>query len=120
MIYIFFGILAGILSGLFGVGGGIILVPLFVTFLHYTAHQSVSLSLIAMSFPVFIFSLWKHYQAAHWDLSMLKWGALLAVGMIIGGFIGAIISSKVSSLVLKRSFAFLLIFVAAKLFFDKK
>lgn len=120
LLYIFFGILAGILSGMFGVGGGIILIPLFIHVLSYNMHQAVSLSLISMSFPVFIISLMKHYKAQHWTLDMLKWGGLVAVGMLVGSLIGAVISSKVSTIVLKRGFAFLLIFVAVKLWLDKK
>lgn len=120
LIYVLFGILAGILSGLFGVGGGVIMVPLFMHFLSYNTHQAVSLSLISMSFPVFILSLVKHYKAQHWSLDMLKWGGLVAVGIVIGSIIGATISSKVSSLVLKRGFAVLLVFVAVKLWLDKK
>ncbi len=120
MLYVAFGFIAGMVSGLFGVGGGIILVPLFIAFLKYTPHQSVSLSLIAISFPVFIVSLWKHYQAQHWHLEMIKWGALVAVGMVAGGYFGANISTKLSTLALKKSFAILLVFVAVKLWLDKK
>lgn len=120
MLYLAFGLTAGIFSGLFGVGGGIILVPLFMTFLHYEAHRAVSLSLIAISFPVFLFSLWKHYHAGHWGFDMVKLGAMAAMGMILGGFIGATISTKMTSLMLKKSFAIVLVFVAIKLWMDKK
>jgi uncharacterized membrane protein YfcA len=120
MIYVLFGLTAGIFSGLFGVGGGIILVPLFITFLSYNSHKAVSLSLIAMSFPVFLFSLWKHYQAGHWGFDMVKLGAMAAMGMVMGGFIGATISTKITSLMLKKSFAVVLVFVAMKLWMDKK
>jgi len=120
MIYTLFGLTAGIFSGLFGVGGGIILVPLFITFLNYNSHKAVSLSLIAMSFPVFLFSLWKHYHAGHWGLDMVKWGAFAALGMVVGGFIGATLSTKMTSLMLKKSFATVLVFVAVKLWMEKK
>lgn len=120
MIYLAFGLLAGTFSGLFGIGGGVILVPLFISILSYTPHQAVSLSLMAMSLPVFAISLWKHYQVGHWSFDMIKWGVLVALGMLFGGLFGATISSKLSSLLLKRSFAVLLVLVAVKLWFEKK
>ena len=120
MYYIFFGLLAGLLSGLFGIGGGIILVPLFIGVLAYSPHQAISLSLITMTFPVFIVSLWRHYQAGNWTTDMIKLGLLVAIGMVIGGYFGATISSKFSSIILRRSFAVLIVFVAVQLWMGKK
>ena len=58
------GLSAGILSGLIGVGGGIIIVPALVFFLHYTQHQAQGTSLGVLTFPVVILAFLQYYQSS--------------------------------------------------------
>ena len=61
LIIIIIGLLAGILSGLVGVGGGIILVPALVYFMNYSQHQAQGTSLGVLTFPVVIIAFLKYY-----------------------------------------------------------
>ncbi len=108
------GLAGGILSGLMGVGGGIVLVPLMVFFLKMTQHQAqgTSLAIIMLSF----FAMFTYYKKGHVDLGI---AALIGIGFIIGGLIGAHFATALPENVLKKFFGVLLIIVAAKMLFFK-
>lgn len=111
------GIAAGILSGLVGVGGGIIIVPALVFFLHYTQHQAQGTSLGVLTFPVVILAFLKYYadtkgMGTPIDLKVI---GILAVAFLAGGYFGSHIALKIDQDVLKKIFAIILIFTAIKL-----
>src|SRR5918995_2076633 len=88
IIILIIGLAAGILSGLIGVGGGIILVPALVYFLSYTQHQAQGTSLGVLTFPVVILAFFTYYQECKKMDAPINFTviALLAIGFIIGGF----------------------------------
>src|SRR6187399_80637 len=85
------GLSAGVLSGLVGVGGGIIMVPALVFFMNYTQHQAQGTSLAVLTLPVVILaSLYYYHQCQKLGTPIdLKIVGLLAGGFIIGGFFGS-------------------------------
>ena len=111
------GLTAGMLSGLIGIGGGIILVPALVYFLHYNQHQAQGTSLGVLTFPVVILASLKYYI----DLKKLgtpidfKVIGFLAIGFIVGGFLGSSLAIKLDKEVLKRIFAVVLFYTAFKM-----
>ena len=114
---ILIGLAAGILSGLVGVGGGIILVPALVWFLHYTQHQAQGTSLGVLTFPVVILGFLKYYSdckrmGTPIDFKII---AILAVGFLAGGFIGSTIALKIDKEALKKIFAIILFYTAFKM-----
>lgn len=116
-IIIVIGLAAGILSGLVGVGGGIILVPALVYFLNYTQHQAQGTSLGVLTFPVVIIAFLKYF----YDLKNtgqpidFKVIALLGTGFLLGGFIGGSLALKLDKEVLKKIFAVVLFYTAFKM-----
>jgi uncharacterized protein len=111
------GLSAGILSGLVGVGGGIILVPALVYFMSYTQHQAQGSSLGVLTFPVVILAFLKYYSdckkmGTPIDLKVI---VLLAGGFILGGFLGSSIALKLNQEVLKKIFAIVLFYTAFKM-----
>jgi len=108
------GIAGGILSGLLGVGGGIVLIPLAIIFLGMSQHQAqgVSLAVITLSF----FTMLVYYKKGYVNLGA---AALIGAGFVAGGFIGAQCASLIPSEILKKCFAVLMIGVAVKLLFFK-
>lgn len=111
------GLSAGILSGLVGVGGGILLVPALVYFLSYTQHQAQGSSLGVLTLPVVILAFLKYYSdckkmGTPIDLKVI---ALLASGFILGGFFGSSIALKLNQDVLKKVFALILFYTAFKM-----
>lgn len=100
------GLLAGILSGLFGVGGGIILVPVLDYALGFTTlpadlrmHVAVATSLAVVTFTT-LSSSYAHYKKGSTDLALIKrWGPFIALGSICGIAIASLSSSRILSAV---------------------
>ncbi len=117
IIVILIGLAAGVLSGLVGVGGGIILVPALAFFLHYTQHQAQGTSLGVLTFPVVILAFLKYYSdckrmGTPIDFKII---GILAVGFIIGGYFGSSIAVRIDKDALKKIFALILFFTAIKM-----
>lgn len=107
----FGGFLAGILSGLLGVGGGIIMVPIMVSYFNITQHQAHATSL-AVIVPTAITSSIIYGFHGQLDLSI---AINLAIGSIAGAAIGAKIMKKISAAQLKRLFGVLLVLVGIRM-----
>ena len=111
------GLAAGMLSGLIGVGGGIIMVPALVFFMNYTQHQAQGTSLAVLTLPVVILaSLYYYYQCQKLGTPIdLKIVGLLAGGFIIGGFFGSKMALAINQDTLKKLFAVILFYTAFKM-----
>lgn len=111
------GLAAGIMSGLAGIGGGLILVPCLVFFLGYTQHQAQGTSLGVLVFPVVLLAFWKYYTAGQTSGIPIEWKVigLLAITFLIGGYLGSMLALRINEVLLKRVFALILLFSAVKL-----
>jgi len=119
IILIIIGLLAGILSGLVGIGGGIIMVPLFVFFLSLTQHNAQGLSLAVMLPPVTFLAVYNYYNAG--DGGNIDWKVALIVSalFIVGGFLGSKLALQIDQRLLKKIFGVFMLIVAIKLIFTK-
>lgn len=111
------GLAAGMLSGLVGVGGGIIMVPALVFFMNYTQHQAQGSSLAVLTLPVVIIaSITYYYQCQKMGTPIdLKIIGLLAVGFVVGAYFGSKIALSINQETLKKIFAVILFYTAIKL-----
>lgn len=111
------GLVAGIASGLVGIGGGIVLVPALVYFLNYSQHQAQGTSLGVLSFPVVILGFLYYYQECKKNGVPIDFRVigLLAAGFVIGGLIGSKIALRIDTVMLKKIFAVVLLYSAFKL-----
>jgi uncharacterized membrane protein YfcA len=117
LIIILVGLAAGMLSGLVGIGGGIIIVPALVFFLGFSQHQAQGTSLGILLLPAGIFAVINYYKQGFIDLKVVL---ILFSGFLIGGWLGSRISLGMSETVVKKIFAFVLILIAGKiLLWDK-
>ncbi len=117
LILILIGLCAGVLSGLVGVGGGIIMVPMFILFLGLTQHNAQGMSLAVMLPPVTFLAVYNYHKAGEVDWKM----ALIAsVVFIVGGYIGSKFALKIDQAILKKVFGGFLLIVAVKLMFFSK
>jgi len=112
------GLAAGILSGLIGVGGGVIMVPALIFFMHYTQHQAQGTSLGVLTLPVAALAFSKYYTECRkmgtpLDLKVIL---VLAGGFAIGGFIGSSMAVKIDKDVLRKIFGVIMLYTAFKLF----
>lgn len=110
------GLAAGILSGLVGVGGGIIIVPALVYFMSMSQHQAQGTSLAVLLLPVGIFAVYNYYKAGYVDLQMTL---IIASTFLVGGFIGSKIAITVDQNMVKKIFGIFLLLVAFKMILGK-
>ena len=105
------GLVSGIASGLFGVGGGIVMVPAMVFFLKMDIKVAVGTSL-AVIIPTAVMGTFKH-----WSLGNMDWKVVLSLAptAILGGYVGAWLTTHISSGNLKRAFGGFIILVGARL-----
>ena len=110
------GIFTGILSGIVGVGGGIILVPALVYFFNTTQLQAQGTSLALLMFPVGILAVMQYYKQGHIDFRLV---GIIALGFVLGSFMGSKIALSLPQDLVKKIFAVLLLIISVKmLFFD--
>jgi uncharacterized membrane protein YfcA len=111
------GLAAGVLSGLVGVGGGIIMVPAMVFLLKYSQHQAQGTSLAVLTLPVVIVaSIYYYYQCQKLGTPIdLKVVALLAAGFLVGGYFGSKLALAIPQDTLKTIFAIILFYTAFKM-----
>ncbi|MCS7245487.1 MAG: sulfite exporter TauE/SafE family protein [candidate division WOR-3 bacterium] len=112
LIYLIIGIVAGVLSGLFGIGGGIIII-ISLTLLGFSQHKAQGTSLAALLIPIgFIFGFLEYYRSGNVDI---KAAILIAIGLAFGSYFGAYLANRISSLWLSKLFAVFLILMAVRL-----
>ena len=111
------GLAAGMLSGLVGVGGGIVMVPALVFFMHYTQHQAQGTSLAVLTLPVVILaSVYYYHQCQKLGTPIdLKVVGLLCAGFFVGGFFGSKVALAINTEALKKIFAVILLYTAFKM-----
>ena len=106
------GLVAGVISGLFGVGGAIVIVPGLVLLGKVPQHTANGTSLAALLLPVGLLGFLQYYKRGQVNL---PFAALIAVGLFLGALLGAKLAGSMSDVWLKRAFGVLLLFVAGKL-----
>ncbi|SRR6188508_1659763 len=117
IILILIGLAAGVLSGLVGVGGGIVLVPALVYFLNYNQHQAQGTSLGVLTFPVTILAFLSYYRECLNTGSPIELKVILiiAAGFIVGGLLGSSFAVKIEQSTLKKLFALILFYTGIKM-----
>src|ERR1700733_5002991 len=117
IVIIVIGLVAGMLSGLVGIGGGIIIVPALVLFLGFSQHEAQGTSLGILLLPAGIFAVINYYKKGFIDIRIVL---IVFTGFLIGGFLGSKMALSFSEATLKKIFAGMLLLVACKmLFLDK-
>lgn len=117
IILLLIGLAAGMLSGLVGVGGGIILVPALVYFLHYNQHQAQGSSLGLLAFPVVIFAFVNYYNECKAMGTPIEFPVIgfLAAGFVLGSYLGSKVAVRIDQELLKKIFAVILFYTGIKM-----
>jgi len=112
LLLIIVGLVAGVSSGLLGIGGGTILIPALVYMWGFTQHQAQGTTLALMVLPIGLLAAVKYYQSGNVDLSFVMY---LAIGFFIGGLIGAMFAMPIPEPMLRKAFGLFLLFVALRM-----
>ena len=105
------GLAAGVASGLFGVGGGIVIVPGLVLLLKLNQHTATGTSLAALLLPVGFLGAMEYYKRGQVNVA---YAAVIAVGLFLGALLGANLAGSLSDVMLRRAYGALLLLVSAK------
>jgi len=112
LLYLAIGVAAGVLSGLFGIGGGVVMVIGLASLLKVPFLTAVGTSLGAMLLPVGALGAWEYWRRGHLDV---RGAALLAVGLFVGVWLGARVATGLAPSTVQRLFAIFLVVTAIRL-----
>lgn len=112
ILLVLIGLASGMLSGMVGVGGGIIIVPALVFFLGFSQHQAQGTSLGLLLLPVGILAVLNYYKQGYIDIRVI---AIMSIAFVLGGWLGSKLALVLSEVLVKRIFAVILLYAAFKL-----
>lgn len=114
--YFILGLSAGTLSGIFGIGGGTILIPGLIFLAGLTQHEAQGTTLAILLLPIGLLAVMRYYRSGHVNFYI---AVFICVGFLIGGLLGANIAEALSNLILRKAFGIFLIIVALYTIFMK-
>lgn len=114
VIFLAIGLGAGVLSGLFGIGGGVVIVPALIFLARMEPQQATGTSLASLLLPVGALGAWEYYKDGRVNLLA---AALIAGGLFLGAGVGARYALTLSPQALRRAFAVFLLLIAVRMWF---
>jgi uncharacterized membrane protein YfcA len=110
------GLLAGIFSGMIGLGGGLIIIPALMYLLHMNQHAAQGTSLALMLPPIGLLAAYNYYKAGALNV---QFAVVIAIAFFVGGYFGSRWALNIPEAVLRKIFAISLILVAIKMLWTK-
>ena len=114
--YVLVGLFGGVVSGFFGIGGAVVIIPILVYLFGLNQHMAQGTTLALMVPPIGILAALKYYQAGYVNLHI---ALFVCLGFFVGAFFGAQIATALSSVIMKRLFGLLLLGIALKMILSK-
>ncbi len=115
-LYILLGLVAGALSGLVGIGGGIVIIPALIYFFGFTQHQAQGTTLALMVPPIGLLAAWTYYAQGHVDL---KIAGFICLGFLVGGYFGGKLAVTIPAALMQKVFGGFLLLISLKMLFAK-
>lgn len=110
--YLLIGLGAGVLSGIFGIGGGVLIVPALIYMARFTPIQATGTSLGALLLPVGLLGAMEYYRNGNLNT---RASLFIALGLFLGAWFGARFAQGLSPMVLRRAFAVFIALMAIRL-----
>ena len=114
-VFVAIGFFAGILSGVFGIGGGVVIVPALIFIAGMVPITATGTSLGALLLPVGLLGALEYYRRGHLQITS---SLLIALGLFFGAYVGAKLAHQLSPVQLRRAFAVFLVLVAGRMWFQ--
>jgi len=108
------GLAAGVLSGVFGIGGGVVIVPALIYFAGFSQHRATGTSLAVLLPPIGFAAMWEYYRHGNVDLRVAM---IMAVAVFAGGWIGALVANRVAGPYLRLAFGLFVVVLGVSLIF---
>lgn len=116
LLYIFLGLVAGLLSGLVGIGGGVLIVPALIFWFGLSQHEAQGTTLALLVPPIGLLGAWTYYRQGYVDL---KIAAFVCLGFFFGGLFGAKLAIGLSNAILEKVFGIAILAIALKMIFSR-
>ncbi len=116
LMYVLVGLVAGTLGGMFGIGGGIVIIPALVYLFGFTQHEAQGTSMAFLVLPVGLLGAWKYFQNNNINFFAV---GFIAFGFFVASLYGATLASKIPDIDLKRYFGIFLLLVSIKMIIGK-
>jgi len=116
LLLVLLGLAAGTLSGLVGIGGGIIIIPALVLLFGLTQHQAQGTTLALLIPPIGILAAWTYYKQGFVDIRI---ALFIILGFVAGSYFGAKIATRLNEATLERVFGVVLLLIALKMIVGK-
>ncbi len=114
-LFLVIGVAAGVLSGLFGIGGGIMIIPALIFFAKFPTRLALGTSLGAMLLPVGLLGAYAYHQASNLNI---KASLLIGLGLFFGAWAGAKLAHVIPAAILQRMFAVFIVLMAIRLWVE--
>jgi uncharacterized membrane protein YfcA len=114
-LFLAIGLAAGVLSGLFGIGGGILIIPALIFFATFPTKLALGTSLGAMLLPVGLLGAYAYYQAGNLNI---RASILISLGLFLGAWVGAKLAHAIPGAILQRMFAVFIVLMAIRLWVE--
>jgi uncharacterized membrane protein YfcA len=111
-LFIFIGLVAGLLSGVFGIGGGVVIVPALIYLAGFTQHRATGTSLAVLLPPIGFAAMWEYYRHDNVNVSAAM---IIAAAVFVGGWFGAVVANRVSGPYLRLAFGVFVVFLGISL-----
>ena len=112
LLYLLLGLGVGALSGLIGIGGGVLITPALIYLFGFSQHDAQGTTLALLVPPIGILGAWTYFQQGYVDI---KVALLICLGFVFGGLIGAKFAVDIPEVFLRRIFAAAIILVGLKM-----
>ncbi len=116
LLFLALGLGVGVLSGFFGIGGGIVMIPAMVLLFGLSQHQAQGTSLAVMVPPIGLLAAWEYWKHGNVKIGM---AAFICLGMFGGAFVGSYFAQLIPPALMKRLFGGLLFLVGIKMIVGK-
>lgn len=116
ILLILIGFVAGVFSGLIGIGGALIIIPALIFLLHMDQYSAQGTSLAIMLPPIGLLAAYNYYKAGALNLN---YALIIAAAFFVGGYFGSRFAVSIPVDILRKIFAFVLIFIAIRMLWSK-
>lgn len=110
------GLFAGFASGMVGIGGGVVIVPALIYFLHLGQHEAQGVSIGMLLMPVGFLAAYNYYKSGNFHFS---YSVLIGVTFVLGAFLGSKVSLRIDEVLMKRIFGIVMLLLSIKMIFSK-